>query len=182
MKIHIKIFFTFLFTGLFNFCSIPQEKKSISYDEQNQILVKEIQKAFNDEINFWYPLCIDTIYGGYFSDINYKWELEGLQNKMIVSQARHIWSASNAIMFYQDRKDLLKVAEHGFNFLKDFMWDKVNGGFYDIVDREGNPIKENGAIIKRAYGNSFAMFGLACYYRASGNIEALELAKKHFTG
>ena len=99
---------------------------------------------------------------------------------MIVSQARHIWSASNAYIFYNDRKDLLRTAEHGFKFIKDKMWDKTYGGFYDLVDRKGNPIKENGELIKRAYGNAFAIYGLACYYRASGNIEALNLAKKTF--
>jgi cellobiose epimerase len=180
VKFKYKIFTFFLILVGFTFCSNPQEKKNLPDENQKQILITEIQKILDDEINLWYPLCIDTIYGGYFSDINYKWELDGLQNKMIVSQARHIWSASNAFMFYKDRKDLLKIAEHGFNFLKDYMWDKEYGGFYDLVDRKGNPIKENGIIIKRAYGNSFAIYGLAAYYRASGNIEALELAKKTF--
>ena len=87
---------------------------------------------------------------------------------------------SNAAMFYQDNTELLKTAKHGFKFLKDVMWDKEFGGFYDLVDRKGNPLKENGELIKKAYGNSFAIYGLAAYYKASGNQKHLELAKKTF--
>ena len=175
----IKIIYI-LFVVVFCTMIYPQEKTEVDDATQNENLIAEIKNAIDDEINLWYPLCVDTVFGGYFSDINYKWELDGPQNKMIVSQARHIWSASNAFMFYKDRKDLLKVAEHGFEFLRDYMWDKEFGGFYDLIDRKGNPIKEDGTIIKRAYGNSFAIYGLACYYRASGKIEILELAKKTF--
>jgi cellobiose epimerase len=179
MKIRTKIFFVFLFS-INSFLQIFSQLDENLAEKKLLAIFNEIQVAFNDEINLWYPLCIDTIYGGYYSDINYKWQLDGIQNKMIVSQARHIWSASNAYIFYNDRKDLLCTAEHGFKFIKDKMWDKTYGGFYDLVDRKGNPIKENGELIKRAYGNAFAIYGLACYYRASGNIEALNLAKKTF--
>ena len=85
-------------------------------------------------------------------------------------------------MYYKDKNEFLKIAEHGFKFLEDVMWDKKYGGFYDLVKRNGEVVKENGQIIKRAYGNSFALYGLAAYYKASGNEEALELAKQTFTG
>lgn len=171
----IHLFITILFascgrnqTGIESLCT---NKDSIS---------SEIYKVLGQEIDLWYPLCIDTVYGGFLSDINYKWALDGHQDKMIVSQARHVWSLSNAAMFYKDNAELLNTAKHGFEFLKDVMWDEEFGGFYNLVDRNGKPLKENGELVKRAYGNSFAIYGLAAYYKVSGNQEALELAKKTF--
>jgi mannobiose 2-epimerase len=125
-------------------------------------------------------LSVDTVYGGFYSDINYKWELQGWQNKMIVSQARHIWSTSNAYMYYGNDPTFHKVASHGFKFLKNVMWDKEFGGFYDMVNRSGMPFKEGGKIIKRTYGNAFAIYGLAAYYKAFKDTSALNLAIETF--
>jgi mannobiose 2-epimerase len=140
----------------------------------------EMRQVLDDEFRSWYPLCIDTSYGGFFSDFDYAWKQDGMQNKFIVTQARHIWSTANAGMFYQKDNVLRKVAAHGVQFLKNIMWDKEYGGFYDLVTRQGEPIKEDGSIIKRAYGNAFAIYGLAAYYRASGDTAALKLAQETF--
>jgi len=147
---------------------------------QKQAISVEMQRVLDREFELWYPLSIDTTDGGFYSDINYKWEQEGRQNKMIVTQARHVWSTANAAMFYQKDNVLRTVGAHGVKFLKDKMWDQEFGGFYDLVDRRGEPIRENGQIIKRAYGNAFAIYGLAAYFRASGDTAALALAQETF--
>jgi mannobiose 2-epimerase len=143
-------------------------------------LAIEMQRVLDEEFRLWYPLSIDTSYGGFFSDINYKWELEGQQNKMIVTQARHVWSTSNAAVFYGKDNALLNVALHGVQFLKTKMWDQEFGGFYNLVDRRGMPITDGGQIIKEAYGNAFAIYGLVAYYRASSDTNALNFAKEAF--
>jgi mannobiose 2-epimerase len=140
----------------------------------------EMRQVLDEEFARWYPLCIDTLHGGYLSDINSTWQPEGPQNKMIVTQARHVWSTSHAAMFYQKDNDLRNMAAHGVQFLRDTMWDREHGGFYDLVTRNGMPVTEDGQIIKRAYGNAFGIFGLAAYYRASGDTGALVLARKAF--
>lgn len=140
----------------------------------------ELKRELDNEFRLWYPLCLDTEYGGYYSDINYKWELDGEQTKMIVTQSRHIWSNAYAALFYKTDIPYKHYAEHGLKFLRDVMWDKKYGGFYNLVDREGNVIKENGKIIKQAYGISFAIYGLAAYYKAFHDTAALNLAKETF--
>ncbi|MCB0687771.1 MAG: AGE family epimerase/isomerase, partial [Saprospiraceae bacterium] len=139
----------------------------------------EMQKACIDP---WYPRIVDSVYGGFLSDFNYKWELDGRQNKMIVTQARHVWTASTLAESYPDNKLYPQIAEHGFQFLRDKMWDAKNGGFYQLVDREGNPtgVDPKYGQVKTAYGNSFGMYGLAAYYRLSKKEEVLDLAKKTF--
>lgn len=140
----------------------------------------EMQHVLDGEFTLWYPLTIDTTCGGFFSDINYQWQLDGRQNKMIVTQARHIWSSANGALFYNKDNALRTVAKHGVEFLKNKMWDREFGGFYDLVDRQGEPLEEEGQLIKRAYGNAFAIYGLAAYYRASGDTAALGLAQAAF--
>ena len=147
--------------------------------EKNSIR-SEMQRVLSDEFKLWYPLSIDTLYGGFFSDINYKWEVAGQQHKMIVTQARHIWATANASMYYKSDATLRPIASSGVEFLRNKMWDKEFGGFYDLVTRQGEPIKEDGKIVKRAYGNAFAIYGLAAYFKASGDAGALKFAQETF--
>src|SRR6187431_2504549 len=69
-----------------------------------------------------YPNNIDKEYGGYLSAFTYDFKPYGDQDKMIVTQARHIWSTSKAAQFYND-SSYIAVARHGFYFLRDKMWD-----------------------------------------------------------
>jgi cellobiose epimerase len=128
----------------------------------------------------WYPRVIDTAFGGYLSNFDYKWTKKERQEKMIVTQARHVWTASKAAEFYPKNTLYPSVAAHGFRFLRDKMWDAKDGGFYNLVQQDGQPILENNRIIKQAYGNAFAIYALAANYKLSGDTSVLNLAKKGF--
>lgn len=130
----------------------------------------------------WYPRVIDYEYGGYLSDFDYKWQQTDQQDKMIVTQARHVWTCSKMYAFTGDTI-YLAYAKHGYKFLRDVMWDKEYGGFFNLVTREGKPINEgnNPCIRKNAYGNAFGLYALAAYYKASRDPEVIEMAKKTFS-
>lgn len=172
--------FLLLLLQLFSSCSV-QEKKMNPDDKK---VFNELSEALNKGIlDVWYPRTIDSIYGGFLSDFDYKWEMKGSQNKMIVTQSRHVWTCSTVAEFYPERKDyFLKMASQGVQFLKDKMWDSKLGGFFNLVDQQGNALKSGKAdrIIKEAYGNAFAIYGLAAYVRQTNDTSALELAKKAF--
>jgi mannobiose 2-epimerase len=140
----------------------------------------ELEHVLKSEFSLWYPLSQDTAYGGFFSDIRYDWKLEGKQDKMVVTQARHVWSTATGSLFYRKDTVLRNISAYGVRFLKDVLWDKKYGGFYNLVTRNGRPIAENGQVLKQAYGNAFAIYGLAAYFRASGDSSALKLAQKTF--
>ena len=143
-------------------------------------LAEALEKHARTEIlDKWYPQAVDQEYGGFLSTFTREFKPTGEQDKMIVSQARHIWTNSKAYEIYPEVKHYLSSAEHGFLFLRDKMWDKSNGGFHTLVDRQGNP-KANSQGEKTAYGNAFGIYGLAAYYKASGDTAALSLAKKAF--
>ncbi|MBA4408671.1 MAG: AGE family epimerase/isomerase [Bacteroidota bacterium] len=168
-------------TGILIFsCSSPEKVSQVS----DQRIFNELSESLNKGIlKVWYPRTIDSISGGFLSDFDYKWEMKGPQNKMIVTQSRHVWTCSSVAEFYPEKKDYyLKIARHGFQFLKDKMWDTRLGGFFTLVDREGNVLKsgKSDRIIKEAYGNAFAIYGLSAFARASSDTTALALAKKTF--
>ncbi|WP_227009095.1 AGE family epimerase/isomerase [Christiangramia fulva] len=150
-------------------------------NQRNEQVVDEMKKAVKtDLLDKWYPLAIDNEDGGFYSEITYNFKLGEKQDKMIVTQARNVWTTSKASQLYPEQKaEYLRYADHGFQFLKEVMWDKKNGGFHNLVTKDGKPILKEGEE-KTAYGNSFALYALAAYYDASGNEEALEMAKKTF--
>lgn len=161
-------------------CESTSNQTVISDDERRQQDLVNVLE--NNILKVWYPKVIDSIHGGFLSDFNYKWELEGKQNKMIVTQARHVWSLSKAYEMYPQEENYLKWAKHGFEFLRNVMLDKEKGGFYQLIEQDGTPIPEaDGLITKTAYGNAFALYGIAAYYHASKDQAALELAKKAFS-
>ena len=172
-------FLLFLSSG-FNSYESGIENRDEYRQSGKDTVISELSNLLNKEFELWYPLSVDPVYGGYYSDINYKWKLEGRQNKMIVTQTRHVWSNANAAIYFKTRYPYFKYAEHGLKFLKAKMWDKKFGGFYNLVNRKGAPIKENGELIKQAYGDAFAIYALAAYYKAFGDTTALSLAKKTF--
>ena len=167
---------SFLLVFLLLACS-QKEKKQVTERE----LILELETASNEQLlDKWYPLILDTINGGYYSDVTFDFRLGEEHNKMIVTQARHIWTnATAALNNPKKEKEYLSYAHHGFTFLRDHMWDDVNGGFHNLVNKTGKPIIRPGEA-KTAYGNSFAIYGLSTYYKASKNVEALDLAKRTF--
>ncbi len=149
--------------------------------QEDENLIEEIEKSLRyDLLNVWYPVSIDTVYGGFLSDFTYNWQPGGPQNKMLVTQTRHIWTASEAALFYNE-PGYRQIALHGFLFLKDKMWDDKYGGFYMQLNREGEFTNNSFGEYKIAYGNAFAIYALASYYKMSGDTSALNLACKTFT-
>ncbi len=139
-------------------------------------IAEEMKFAAKEElIDKYYPRNIDTLYGGYLSTFDSAFEPQGTQDKMIVTQARHTWTTAKAAQFYDDTA-YISMSRHGFLFLRDKMWDKEAGGFYNLVTREGEPK----TFVKQAYGNGFGIYALAAYYDASHDTAALNLAKKAF--
>lgn len=162
---------------LLTFVSVA--KSQITRTEKKKIAAEMRYSMVNELLRQWYPASIDTADGGFLSAFSYDFKPVGNQDKMIVTQARHVWSNSKAAELFPKQKYYLTGARHGFEFLRDKLWDKQYGGFYTYVDKEGN-VKPGGFAPKEAYGNSFALYALAAYYHASRDTNALNLAKQCF--
>jgi mannobiose 2-epimerase len=155
-------------------------KTSVEVGDDRLSLAEEIEHSARTQLlDLWYPTAIDSTHGGFLSAFSFDFKPTGDQNKMIVSQARHVWTTAKAAMAYPEVDYYLKASSHGAEFLRDVMWDKTYGGFYQTVDRSGKVLPDENAQ-KTAYGNAFAIYGLAAYVMASNDTAALSLAKKAF--
>ncbi|MEJ2543860.1 MAG: AGE family epimerase/isomerase [Calditrichaceae bacterium] len=163
-----KIFFLLIFLTSITFSNAIALPKDIE---------RAIENSLKTEIlDIWYPLCMDKEYGGFLCDFSYDWKEDGQQDKMIVTQARHLWTTSETALYYKD-ENYSKWAAHGFKFLKDKMWDIRYGGFFERLNQKGEIINDG---IKFAYGNAFAIYGLSSYYNLTGDTSVLNLAKMTF--
>src|SRR5450432_65906 len=176
MKIKIVLILLLLNKGL-QAQTTPAAGSKTTERKQMAIVIERSLK--NDLLDKWYPQCIDTIYGGFLSTYTYDLKPTGSQPKMIVTQARHEWVNAKAALRYPDKPYFRKDADIGFHFLAEKMWDKQYGGFYTLVNRNGE-LPAGSLANKEAYGNAFGIYALTAYYELSRDTAALSLAKKTF--
>jgi len=153
-----------------------------SFISQSRGLAETLHEHLDEHLlRKWYPLVVDEKCGGYFTNVTHDWRLAPEQEKMIVTQANHVWTTSKAEAFVAGASRYEALARHGFLFLRDFMWDQRYGGFYQIRGREGGYSDCRGyGEEKRTYGNAFGLLALANLYALTHDPEALELAKETF--
>mgnify|MGYP003681940157 CR=1 FL=1 len=132
-------------------------------------------------MDIWYPLCVDKEYGGFLSNFDKAWKKKERQQKFIVTQARHTWATAQMAKMYPENKLYREYSKHGYKFLRDVMWDKEYGGYFTMTNREGKVSDDDRyEMTKIAYGNAFAIYGLAAYFEISHDSSALELAIRSF--
>ena len=87
---------------------------------------------------------------------------------------------AKAFEFYPSIENYKEYASHGYEFLKDYMWDNEFGGFLQLVDSTGKTPEGAYMLEKRAYGNSFGIYALAAYYKLSKDPEEKIVNRKSF--
>lgn len=131
----------------------------------------EFLKELNDTIlPFWIKL-LDYENGGSYGTVDYNLHLYKESPKGGVIGARHLWAYSSAYIITKE-ETYIRAAEHSYQFLINSLWDAENSGIYWLVDYMGNPLIST----KHIYAQSFAIYGLSEYVKASKNEEALKRA------
>ena len=123
-----------------------------------------------DIIPFWKHLRDDEN-GGYYGWMDFEHKVDKKAVKGCILNSRITWFFANAYTLLKD-ESLLDEARHGFEFIKDHCWDKVNGGVFWSVKYDGTPEET----IKHTYNQAFSIYALSSYYEASGDREALDMA------
>ena len=151
--------------------------------QQRAALRTELEKTLQENIlDFWYPRSIDKANGGYIIAFGPKGQLKPNATKGIVTQARNVWffarlARSGEFGSKVTKQQLLGAADHGYRFLREKMWDGVNGGFYWEVDAAGEKqIRPK----KHLYGQSFGLYALSEFALASGRKDVLDFAMEFF--
>lgn len=147
--------------------------------ETRKEIASVMEKSLRQELlHQYYPLFVDTVYGGFMTTFTYDFMPTDNQNKMIVTQARHVWVNAKAATRYPKDSYFRNGAVSGYYFLADKMWDKTYGGFYTLVTRSGEAI--NIEAYKEAYGNAFGIYALSAVYDLTRDTTVLALAKTAF--
>ena len=134
-------------------------------------LSKDIQNhLYTKIIPFWEGLK-DEEFGGYYGLLDFDLNLDKKAVKGCILNNRILWFFSNAAVRMKDEK-LLPYADHAFEFMKKYCFDKENGGVYWSLNYDGSVYDST----KHTYNQAFAVYALSSYYEASGKEEAKKLA------
>ena len=132
---------------------------------RNRILPYWLESTRDSEFG-GYRLCDDAVSGPCTPT-----------EKQLVTQARMVWGFSLAHRKGLGRpatgtttaRDYLAAATSGVKFLREHFHDPINGGYYFATDLAGKPLNQR----KLLYGQSFVIYALVEYHRASGDAQAL---------
>lgn len=124
---------------------------------------------------FWMRKVLDRQNGGYYGSVDHNGTIDPRAPKGGILTARILWTFSHAYIQYHDPA-YLKAAGIAYSFLANKLWDRQNGGTYWSVDYLGRPLDTR----KMVYAQSFTIYGLAEFYRASREPDALDKASQLF--
>jgi mannose/cellobiose epimerase-like protein (N-acyl-D-glucosamine 2-epimerase family)/predicted GH43/DUF377 family glycosyl hydrolase len=136
-----------------------------------ELLTDRVQGELSiDILPYWLPFK-DEARGGFAPAFDDSGKVDPEGDKGLVMHTRYLWAYSAAYQRYKDPA-YLEMARHAFAFLSLVMRDRAHGGFHWFVAADGSP-KEGPKII---YGEAFAVYALARFYRATSEGAAMELA------
>lgn len=135
-------------------------------------LKKEIAQELTEHIlPFWMRL-VDKENGGIFGVVDNDLNIDKTADKGGIVTSRFLWTFSAAYRVTNNER-YLAVANHLYDFLVNNVYDHEYKGLYWLVDYQGNPKDTR----KHVYTQSFGIYALSEYYRATNKPEALEMAK-----
>lgn len=139
------------------------------------MMVEEVKDHLQNQIiPFWKNLRDDE-FGGYYGWMDYDLKLDKKAVKGCILNSRITWFFANAYTLLKD-ESLLEEAKHGYAFLKEHCLDRENGGIFWSINYDGTPADTT----KHTYNQAFSIYALSSYYEASGDKEALQMAKDLF--
>ena len=138
------------------------------------MITEEIRTHLEQKIlPFWMSMK-DEARGGFYGYMDQNLILNRTADKGCILNSRILWTFSEAARLL-DMDQYLPFARHAYRFLGQFL-DPVNGGVYWSVTCDGKPADTT----KHTYCQAFAIYGLAAFYRLTGEREALDRAMDLF--
>ncbi|RZK43994.1 MAG: N-acyl-D-glucosamine 2-epimerase [Pedobacter sp.] len=129
----------------------------------------------NEILHWWKNYTVDHALGGFYGEVGCSNIAIANQPKGLVLNSRILWTFSSAFLLKVNIDDL-EMAKRAFVYLSSNFYDQKNGGFYWSVSAGGEALDKR----KQIYGQAFAIYGLAEFYKATQDEYALRLAKETF--
>jgi mannobiose 2-epimerase len=139
-------------------------------------LKKEVAENLTKNLlPYWSTRMVDYKNGGFYGRIDVNDKVYPNEDKGGILNARILWTYSSAYRVLGDTA-YLRLAKRAKNYIMACFIDRIYGGAYRSVKPNGIPSDTR----KQVYTQSFFIYGLSEYYRATGDKEALESAKAIF--
>ena len=154
------------------------ENKKVS-ENKTEMLVLLKSEAHNNLINnilpYWSKNMADPVNGGFYVRIDNQEKKYPETDKGGILNGRILWTYSAAYRVTNDTA-YLTMAKRAKDYILQYFVDQKYGGTYRSVDSKGRSSDTR----KQTYSQSFMMYGLSEYARATGDKQALEQAKAIF--
>lgn len=124
-----------------------------------------------DILPFWTQRMTDPR-GGFFGRMDGNGNIDQDAGKGAILNSRILWTFASAYRLLK-KKEYLESAVRAWHEVRGRFLDKEYGGVYWSLDSDGRPKDTK----KQFYAIAFAIYGLSEYFRATGDDEALDLAK-----
>lgn len=129
----------------------------------------------NNILRFWSERMVDTEHGGFYGRIDGHDILHPEAEKGAVLNARILWTFASATRILH-RMPYRILAARAKDYLLTRFIDHRYGGVYWSLNADGSPLDTK----KQTYAIAFAIYGLAEYYRATLDQEAIDAAIRLF--
>lgn len=124
----------------------------------------------NNIIPFWNKLK-DEKNGGFYGYVDSDGKPDPESVKGVILNSRILWFYSSAYQLLK-KEELLRMADHAYDFLVNYCLDSRYGGVYWSVNYDGTVCDDT----KHTYNMAFAIYALSAYYQACGRRNALNYA------
>jgi len=122
-------------------------------------------------LSYWMQYDTDEQFGGYFGQIDHCNTVNPAAEKGSVLNSRILWTFSAAYRCTKN-PDYLYAAHRAFDYFINHFIDKSHGGVYWSIDCTGQAANTK----KQVYAQSFGIYALSEFYRATGAKAALQYA------
>jgi cellobiose epimerase len=141
----------------------------------NQLKTEVSVNLRQNILPYWSTKMVDNHNGGFYGRINGSEQVFPDEDKGGILNARILWTFSSAYRVLKDTT-CLHLATRAKDYIMAHFIDKQYGGVYRTVKSNGEPSDTR----KQSYTQSFFIYGLAEYYRATGDTDALKVAMEIF--
>lgn len=142
-------------------------------DSRQKTELYELYKDYllDDCIPFWLKYSLDRDFGGYFTSLDRKGKVFST-DKSVWFQGRGLWIYSRLCNTLGKRNDWVEAARLGYEFITKYCFD-TDGRMFFTVTQDGKPLRKR----RYLFSETFAIIGLAEYYKVVGDKTILDKAK-----
>lgn len=144
-------------------------------DAARDLAQKAERELRQDILPFWLQHARNPTNGGFVGAITQNMQVKADEPRGSLLTSRILWTFSAAHRKYPSQ-EYMEMARWAYQDLVVHFKDREKGGYYWTITAGGKPEDSR----KQVYGQAFAIYALAEYYRATGDEAALGEAREVF--